>query len=135
MKASSLSFQAGVVLLVVGMIWGIQMGISKDHAAMPAHAHLNLLGFVSLFLFGFYYRLHPSLDRSRAALAQIAFWIVGTITMIIGVGFVHTGREAGEPFAAIGSLVVLAAVLMFGWKVYSCERGIASERNAIAPAE
>jgi len=30
------------------------MGISKDHAAMPAHAHLNLLGFVSLFLFGFY---------------------------------------------------------------------------------
>ena len=54
MKASSLSFQAGVVLLVVGMIWGIQMGISKDHAALPAHAHLNLLGFVSLFLFGFY---------------------------------------------------------------------------------
>ena len=48
MKASSVSFQAGVVLLVVGMIWGIQMGISKDHAALPAHAHLNLLGFVSL---------------------------------------------------------------------------------------
>ena len=35
MKASSLGFQAGVVLLVVGMIWGIQMGISKDHAALP----------------------------------------------------------------------------------------------------
>ena len=135
MKASSLGFQAGVVLLVVGMIWGIQMGISKDHAAMPAHAHLNLLGFVSLFLFGFYYRLHPSLDRSRAARAQIAVWIVGTITMIIGVGLVHTGREAGEPFAAIGSLIVLAGVLMFGWQVYRCERGITGERNSIAPAE
>ena len=134
MKASSLSFQAGVLLLVIGMIWGIQMGISKDHAAMPAHAHLNLLGFVSLFLFGFYYRLHPSLDRRRTARAQIAVWIVGTITMIIGVGLVHTGREAGEPFAAIGSLIVLAGVLMFGWQVYRCERGIAAERREIAPA-
>jgi len=135
MKASSLSFQAGVVLLVVGMIWGIQMGISKDHAVMPAHAHLNLLGFVSLFLFGFYYRLHPSLDRSRAAVVQITVWIVGTIMMTIGVGLVHTGHDAGEPFAAIGSLVVLAGMLMFGWQVYRCERGIAGERNAIAPAE
>ena len=123
------------MLLGVGVIWGIQMGISQNHAAMPAHAHLNLLGFVSLFLFGFYYRLHPSLDRSRAALAQITVWIVGTITMTIGVGLVHTGHDAGEPLAAIGSLVVLAAVLMFGWQVYRCERGIAGERNAISPAE
>jgi drug/metabolite transporter (DMT)-like permease len=135
MKASSLSFQAGVVLIVVGMIWGIQMGISMDHAAMPAHAHLNLLGFVSLFLFGFYYRLQPSLDRSRVALIQIAVWVVGTIVMVIGVGLVHTGREAGEPLAAIGSLVVLAAMLLFGWQVYRCERGLVGERNAIVPAE
>ena len=135
MRASSLSFQAGVVLVVVGMIWGIQMGISKDHAAMPAHAHLNLLGFMSLFLFGFYYRLNPSLDRSRVALMQVAVWIAGTITMTIGVGLVHTGHETGEPLAAIGSLVVLVGMLIFGRQVYRCERGIAGERNAIAPAE
>jgi hypothetical protein len=66
MKASSLSFQTAIVLVVVGMAWGLHMGISRDHAAMPAHAHLNLLGFVLLFLFGLYYRLHPALDRSRA---------------------------------------------------------------------
>ena len=123
------------MLLGVGVIWGIQMGISQNHAAMPAHAHLNLLGFVSLFLFGFYYRLYPSVDRSRAALVQVAAWIVSTIVMIIGVGLVHTGREAGEPLAAIGSVAVLPAMLMFGWQVYRCERGIAVERNAIAPSE
>jgi len=55
--------------------------------------------------------------------------------MAIGVGLVHTGREAGDPLAAIGSLAVLAAMLMFGWQVYRCERGIAGERNVIAPAE
>ena len=43
------------------------MAISNDHAAMPAHAHLNLLGFVALFLFGVFYHLHPAIDRSKAA--------------------------------------------------------------------
>ncbi len=123
------------MIVVAGMIWGLQMAISRDHAALPAHAHLNLLGYVSLFLFGLYYRLHPSLDRSRAALVQVAVWIAGTIVMTIGVGLVHTGREAGDPFAAIGSLVVLADMVMFGWLVYRSERGLAGERNAVMPAE
>jgi hypothetical protein len=135
MKASSLSFQAAILLVLAGMVWGLQMAISRDHAAMPAHAHLNLLGWVSLFLFGFYYRLHPSLDRSRAALIQVAAWIAGTIVLTIGVGLVHTGRAVGDLPAAIGSIVVLAAMLMFGWLVYRCERGPATERNSIMPAE
>jgi peptidoglycan/LPS O-acetylase OafA/YrhL len=135
MKASSLSFQAAVLLVLVGMFWGLQMAIARDHAAMPAHAHLNLLGWVSLFLFGIYYRLHPSLDRSRAALIQIAAWIGGTVIMTIGVGLVHTGHATGDPFAAIGSLIVIAAMFMFAWLVYRCERGLVGERKAIIPAE
>ena len=135
MRASSLSFQAAVLLALAGMVWGLQMAISRDHAALPAHAHLNLLGWVSLFLFGFYYRLHPSLDRSRAALVQVSVWIAGTIVMTIGVGLVHTGREAGDPLAAVGSIVVLAAMLMFVWLVYRCERSPAAGRDAIMPAE
>jgi hypothetical protein len=50
MKASSLCFKAAVVLVMVGMLWGLQMAISQDHSALPAHAHLNLLGWVTLFL-------------------------------------------------------------------------------------
>jgi len=132
MKASSLSFQAAVLMVLVGMLWGLQMGISQDHSAMPAHAHLNLLGWVSLFLVGVYYRHHPSLDSSRVALIQVAIWIGGTVVMIIGVGLVHTGRVSGEPFAAIGSLVAIAAMLMFAWLVYRCERGVAGERKIVA---
>jgi len=132
MKASSLSFQAAVLIVLVGMLWGLQMGISQDHSAMPAHAHLNLLGWVSLFLFGVYYRLHPSLDSSRVALVQVAIWIGGTIIMIIGVGLVHTGRVSGEPFAAIGSVIAIAAMLMFAWLVFRCERGVSVEHKIVA---
>jgi peptidoglycan/LPS O-acetylase OafA/YrhL len=128
MKASALSFQAAVVFVIVGMIWGIIMAISQDHSAMPAHAHLNLLGWVSLFLFGIYYRLHPSLEGSKIAGVQVSVWIIGTIILVIGVGLVHSGHPVGDPIPAIGSIVVLIDMLLFGWLVFQGERAAAGNR-------
>jgi hypothetical protein len=122
MKASSLSFRAAVLFVIAGMGWGLQMAISGNHAAFPAHAHLNLLGWVSLFLFGFFYHLHPVIDRSRAALVQVWVWIAGTAIQAIGVGMVHTGNPGGEPYAKAGSVMVLASMLLFTWLVYRRER-------------
>jgi len=135
MKASILSFRAAVLLVIVGMIWGIVMGISEDHSTMPAHAHLNLLGWVSLFLFGIYYRLHPMADRSRLAFIQVWVWIVGTITLTFGVALVHSGHKIGEPIAAVSSLVVLADTLLFGWLVFRREPAELASQRSTVPAE
>src|SRR5579884_1990738 len=94
MKASSLCFRAAVLFVIAGMVWGIIMAVSENHAAMPAHAHLNLLGWVSLFLFGIYYRLHPALEASRLALAQVALWIAATAILTTGVGLITAGQHA-----------------------------------------
>lgn len=135
MKASSLSFQAAVLFVLVGMAWGIQMAVSGDHSAFPGHAHLNLLGWVSLFLFGIFYHLHPSLDQSRAALIQVWVWIVGTAILGVGVGLVHTGHANAEPIAAIGSLVVFIAMLAFAWLVLRRDRVSAVRPIAASPAK
>lgn len=132
MKASALCFQAAVLFVIAGMIWGITMAISDDHSAMPAHAHLNLLGWVSLFLFGIYYKLHPSLENAKSAMAQIWIWIVGTIILTIGVGLVHTGHPIGDPIAAIGSFIVLLDMVLFGWLVYRGEHVDTSAKLASA---
>jgi hypothetical protein len=132
MKASSLCFQAAVLFVIAGMIWGITMAISEDHSAMPAHAHLNLLGWVSLFLFGIYYKLNPSLEDAKSAMAQVWIWIVGTIVLTIGVALVHAGHSAGDPIAAIGSFIVLLDMLLFGWLVYRGERVDTSAKLASA---
>jgi hypothetical protein len=118
MKASSLSFQAAVLFAIAGMVWGIVMAISEDHSAMPAHAHLNLLGWVSLFLMGVFYHLHPALDRSWTAMVQVGGWIVATVILTVGVGLVHTGHPVGDPIAAVGALVTLTDMLLFGWLVF-----------------
>jgi len=135
MKASSVSFPVGVLMVVAGMIWGIIMAVSHDHSAMPAHAHLNLLGWVSLFLFGLFYHLHPAIDRSRAALVQVAVWIVGTVILTFGVGLLHTGHDIGQPFAAGGSFIVLASMLQFGWLVVRRDQTAKAFRASAVPAE
>jgi hypothetical protein len=134
MKASSVSFPAAILMVLAGMVWGIIMAISQDHSAMPAHAHLNLLGWVSLFLFGIFYHLHPAIDRSRAALIQVWVWIVGTVILTVGVGLVHTGHPVGDPFAAVGSLIVLASMLQFGWLVVRRDR-VGDLAASAVPAE
>jgi peptidoglycan/LPS O-acetylase OafA/YrhL len=135
MNASVLSFRAAVLLVVAGMIWGIVMAISQDHSTFPAHAHLNLLGWVSLFLFGIYYHLHPAIDRDRLAYVQVLVWIAATVLLTVGVALVHSGHSTGEPIAAVGSLVILADMLLFGWLVYRPERTELAKQPSTVPAE
>src|SRR3954452_10415151 len=113
MKASTLSFRAAVLFGLLGMGMGIAMAIARDHATMPAHAHLNLLGWVSLFLFGLYYKLNPALDASRRAMAQVITWCVGTIVLTIGVAGSNLGYEIADPIAGLGTLVIVAGMVFF----------------------
>jgi hypothetical protein len=118
MTPSNLCFRAAMLLVLAGMLWGLQMAITDDHSAFPAHAHLNLLGFVALFLFGIFYRLNPTVEANRLALPQVWIWIFGTIVMAIGVGLVHTGRPMGDPIAAVGSVAIFADAIVFTWLVF-----------------
>jgi putative Mn2+ efflux pump MntP len=135
MKASSLSFQAAVLLVLVGMVWGIVMAVSQDHSSMPAHAHLNLLGWVSLFLFGIFYHLHPAIDRSRVAMAQVCIWIVATIVLTLGVALVHSGYQLGDPIAGVGSVAVFGDMVLFGWIVRRTIYGGRVIQPSVVPAE
>jgi hypothetical protein len=116
--ASNLCFRAAMLLVLAGMIWGLQMAITDDHSAFPAHAHLNLLGFVALFLFGIFYRLNPTVEANRLAIPQVLIWIVSTVVMAIGVGLVHTGHPAGDPIAAVGSFAIFVDAILFTWLVF-----------------
>lgn len=112
-----------MLFLLVGMSWGLQMAIVDNHAAYPAHAHLTLLGFVALFLFGIFYRLNPAVEASRLAMPQVWVWILSTIVLSIGVALVQTGNKIGESIAAIGSSVVFADAILFTWLVFRIRTG------------
>jgi hypothetical protein len=135
MTASLLSFRLAVVFVLVGIAMGIGMAMSQNHAIMPAHAHLNLLGWVSLFLFGIYYERRPRLDVSRIALVQVTLWSAGTVVLTVAVAAIHLGYKAADPLAGIASLVVLAAMLLFAYFVFRPATSLADESVAFTPAE
>lgn len=135
MKASTLSFRLAVLFVVVGMAMGIGMAASQNHAIMPAHAHLNLLGWVSLFLFGIYYERRPALDASRLAMIQVWIWSAGTVLLTIAVAAIHLGYAAADPVAGLASLIVLGAMLLFGYVVFRLPAVTSEPTPRIAPAE
>jgi hypothetical protein len=114
----SLMMRVGVLVLLVGMLAGIAMGIREDFTLQAAHAHLNLVGGVLLFLFGLYYRLVPAAGSS--SLAQIQGWlhIIGGILFPIGVATVILKGSAFIVLPIVGSLIVVAATALFALIVF-----------------
>lgn len=96
---------------LVGMSWGIQMSASGDHSLSPAHAHLNLIGWVSLSIFGVYYHLVPSAAESM--LAKVHFALAAAGVVIIVPGIVSALRQTGEAMAKIGSVLTILSMLCF----------------------
>lgn len=118
----SLMMRVSVVVLVIGMLWGIEMGIQQDFAMAPAHAHFNLVGGVLLFLFGLYYRLVPQAGASALATVQGWLHIVGAIVFPVGVAIVISKGDLMVAVPIIGSLVVVMAVVLFAVIVFRTTR-------------
>ena len=50
-------FAVAPIYVLIGMGFGIFMGASQDFTLAPAHAHLNLIGWVTMALYGTFYAL------------------------------------------------------------------------------
>jgi hypothetical protein len=118
----SLMMCVSVFVLLVGMVGGLVMGIEQNFLLAPAHAHLNLVGGVLLFLFGMYYRLFPTVGQT--ALARIQGWlhIGGGILLPGGIALVVAVNHALVLVAVIGGVMTIAATLLFAAIVLRNER-------------
>ena len=113
---SSLLLRVSTVLLLIGMLLGIAMGIEENFALAPAHAHLNLIGFVLMFLVGLYYRTTPAAGKGLLAQVQAGLHITGAVVLPCGIALADLGHT--PVFAIIGSLIVLTALALFALIVF-----------------
>lgn len=106
-------FKLAAFTAVIGVSLGVYMGIGRDHSLAPVHVHLNLIGWVSLFLFGLYYRLHEQ-ARNTTAMVQVGLTTVGYISMMSGLaGYILTGSGSFMPLAVAGSLMLWTGFALF----------------------
>ena len=107
-------FASAILYAILGMMLGLHMGISKDHSQMPTHAHLLVIGWVTFALFGIFYHLFP--ERAATKLAAIQFWLaqVSLVILIVGLYLLFGGNASADPLAAVGSVGLLLAMILFG---------------------
>lgn len=112
-------FRLAVVFLIFGIIMGLQMSISGNHNVIGAHAHTNLVGWVTMALFGGYYALNPAKAGTR--IAQLHFWSFAGAALILAPSLyaMYLGYTVVEPLLAISSIIAFLSVLIFAAVVFS----------------
>lgn len=104
---------AGVYFLIAVLL-GLTMGIIHNFSFTSVHAHLNLLGWVSMAIFGVIYVLFPKAGTTK--LAKAHFWLhnIG-LPVMQGALFVQlvTQNNALIPVTIVGSLLVVVGVILY----------------------
>ncbi|KIL49642.1 cytochrome-c oxidase [Jeotgalibacillus soli] len=112
--------KVAAVYFTIGVLMGLVMGIMQDFRLTSVHAHINLLGWVSMALFGLVYHFYPRAGNTK--LAKTQFWLhnIGVPVMQGGLAVeIITGNMALMPVVIGGSLLVILGVILFMFNVFA----------------
>jgi cbb3-type cytochrome oxidase subunit 1 len=128
--------RASLIWLGVGVALGVAMAFAPGVAGgyRPAHMHANLLGFVSMMIFGVAYHVIPrfvgSPLRSRR-MAEIHLWVANVGLTLLAGGFiarVHVGPPAEFAIRAGAALAGVGAYLF----IFNLWRTLDAGRRPVA---
>ncbi|WLR51953.1 cbb3-type cytochrome c oxidase subunit I [Bacillus tianshenii] len=108
----------GTVYFVLGIFLGIIMGATHNFEFSSVHAHLSLLGWVSMGLFGLIYHFYPIAGETK--LAKVHFWLhnIGTPLLTGGIFIVLSSGESLTFLPIIGSNILGAGVILFAINLF-----------------
>ncbi|MCV2869590.1 hypothetical protein OEW28_13220 [Defluviimonas sp. WL0002] len=120
MNISKAFLVIAVLYLLVGIAIGMHMGASGDHTLSAAHAHINLLGFTLMTIFGLAYRVIPAMADS--ILAKAHFWLhqIGAFILLVMLVLLLSGsitEAAMFPLAPLAELAIWVGAAVFGLNV------------------
>ena len=128
MGVSNAFLRLGVLALIVGVSLGMWMGANEDFTLRPIHAHINLVGWASMMIMGFFYRLLPQ-AAGRLAWVQLGVFTVGFILMMTGLSGLLLNNTALLPLLMAGELLTGLGILLFAVILFRATGG-----REVAPA-
>lgn len=102
------------IYFVIGVLMGMGMSMTEDYTLGPVHAHINLLGWVSMALGGILYHLFPAAAESR--LGKWHFWLhmIGIPVMMAGLAsMLLTENMAFVAAVSVGGVMVVLGTILF----------------------
>lgn len=122
MSMSNAFLRLGVVFALIGVGLGYWMGASQQFTASPVHAHINLLGWVSMFLYGLFYRTFPAAASGWLAKAHLGLSVLGLLIFMpaLAIKLLHVDSVLGlaEPGLIAGPTLVLLGMVCFAAIVF-----------------
>jgi cbb3-type cytochrome oxidase subunit 1 len=129
-RVSYAFFTAAVLYGLTGMTLGIAIGATQTFTLMPVHAHINLLGWVSLSIMGAFYALAGERAPLRLAWVNFAVSNIGLLVCAPMLTLLLLGNTRVVPFLSASELTLVAGMLTFAAAIVITARGSA---RAAAP--
>ena len=114
LRMSLIYFVAGAVIGLSMLVWPSEAGLYT-----PVHTHLNLLGFMSMMIYGVGYHILPKFSGQimySPAMMKIQFWVAnaGLIGMAVSWPFTMGGDSSfAGTVLVISAILTLASVVLF----------------------
>jgi hypothetical protein len=110
--------RVAVVYLVIGVVFGMVMGITEQFQFANVHAHINLLGWATLALSGVIYALFPGAGSNKLATAH--FWLQNIGLPVFAIGLFLNDTTMGKaaiPIISVGAIVAILGIIVFATNV------------------
>ena len=113
MFVSNNFLRLGALSALVGMALGVWMGANETFTLRPVHAHVNLLGFASMMLFGLFYRAFPAAGRGWMPMVHFVLSVVGFLILMPSLTLMLLGKPLFMPAMIASEIMLVASIALF----------------------
>jgi hypothetical protein len=104
---------AAAVSALIGMTLGMAMGLTGNRVLAPVHSHFNLLGWVSLMLFGLFYQCVPQAASGPLPRIQFYLSVLGSNLMAPALALPALGYSGLHSIMVVPGSLSIAGILCF----------------------
>lgn len=113
MFVSNNFLRLGALSALVGMTLGVWMGANENFVLRPVHAHINLLGFASMMLFGLFYRAFPPAGRGWLPMGHFVLSVIGFLILMPSLTLMLLGKPLFMPGMIASEIMLVASMALF----------------------
>lgn len=133
MDRTKLLIRMSAIYGAIGAILGSHMAATSGYLFRPIHAHILVVGWLSLFAFAMYYRVFTIPKKSILATVHVWSAVLGSLGLTIGMWLYNVKPMEGLEtfnllFYIIGGTILLICFIVFFIMVFVQGRYLGEEK-------
>lgn len=113
-KYSKWLMRIAAIYALIGAMLGSDIAGRKDYAMVPGHAHILVVGWLTLFAYGIFYYIFKEIGMKRTAVLQAWTSIIGGGLMPLSMLIYYKNENTFTTITFISSAsILLLAIILF----------------------